>query len=134
MRLNTGYEDRKGRIEIVPLIDIIFLLLVFFLYAMVSMTVQRGVRVTLPGGTGTVEPASRLVVTLTVSNTYLLDGRPLALPDLVREVEVSAAGTNALVLIRGDRAADLGAAVELLARLRERGAAGVTFQVQPQEP
>lgn len=38
----------KTRVEIFPLIDVIFLLLVFFIYSMLSMTVNRGIDVVLP--------------------------------------------------------------------------------------
>ena len=38
----------QARIEILPLIDIVFLLLVFFIYAMLSMAVHRGMPVQLP--------------------------------------------------------------------------------------
>ena len=37
-----------ARIEMIPLIDIIFLLLVVVIYAMLSMTVHKGIRVELP--------------------------------------------------------------------------------------
>ncbi len=36
------------RIEMLPLIDIVFLLLVFFIYAMLSMAVHSGLRLDLP--------------------------------------------------------------------------------------
>ncbi|MFO7761930.1 MAG: ExbD/TolR family protein [Thermodesulfobacteriota bacterium] len=39
---------RPPRIEMLPLIDIVFLLLVFFIYAMLSMAVHRGMEVDLP--------------------------------------------------------------------------------------
>lgn len=39
---------RTARIEMLPLIDIVFLLLVFFIYAMLSMAVHRGLPVNLP--------------------------------------------------------------------------------------
>ncbi len=39
---------RPPRIEMLPLIDIVFLLLVFFIYAMLSMAVHRGLPVNLP--------------------------------------------------------------------------------------
>ncbi|MDX1764995.1 MAG: biopolymer transporter ExbD [bacterium] len=42
---------KKARIEMLPLIDIVFLLLVFFIYAMLSMAVHRGLRVELPQST-----------------------------------------------------------------------------------
>ena len=37
--------QKKARIEMLPLIDIVFLLLVFFIYAMLSMAVHRGLPV-----------------------------------------------------------------------------------------
>ena len=45
MRLESGYENRRARIEMLPLIDIVFLLLVFFIYAMLSMVAHRGMKV-----------------------------------------------------------------------------------------
>lgn len=48
MRLKPKIRPRP-RIEMLPLIDIVFLLLVFFIYAMLSMAVHRGMDVNLPG-------------------------------------------------------------------------------------
>ena len=42
------YSTRPARIEMLPLIDIVFLLLVFFIYAMLSMTVHQGMQLDLP--------------------------------------------------------------------------------------
>lgn len=41
-------EIKPARIEMLPLIDIVFLLLVFFIYAMLSMAVHRGMELDLP--------------------------------------------------------------------------------------
>ena len=51
MKLKTGFEVKKARILMIPLIDIVFLLLVFFIYAMLSMVVHRGFKVDLPQAT-----------------------------------------------------------------------------------
>jgi len=40
--------NKRARIEMMPLIDIVFLLLVFFIYAMLSMAVHRGMQLDLP--------------------------------------------------------------------------------------
>lgn len=48
MKLRRRYKRKAARIEMVPLIDIVFLLLVFFIYAMLSMAVHRGMKVELP--------------------------------------------------------------------------------------
>jgi biopolymer transport protein ExbD len=61
---------RRARIEMLPLIDIVFLLLVFFIYAMLSMAVHKGLPVVLPSSK-TVEIDKRLLVSVTVK----ADGR-----------------------------------------------------------
>lgn len=47
MKVNIS-PRKKARIEMLPLIDIVFLVLVFFIYAMLSMAVHRGQKVHLP--------------------------------------------------------------------------------------
>lgn len=48
MKIRRSYKRKSARIEMVPLIDIVFLLLVFFIYAMLSMAVHRGMNLDLP--------------------------------------------------------------------------------------
>ena len=49
MKVSSSYfVSKKPRIEMLPLIDIVFLLLVFFIYAMLSMAVHRSLPVSLP--------------------------------------------------------------------------------------
>ena len=43
--MRIGLERKSARIELIPLVDIIFLLLVFFIYSMLSMAVYRGIPV-----------------------------------------------------------------------------------------
>ena len=47
MKVDLGFH-RKARIDMLPLIDIVFLLLVFFIYAMLSMAVHHALPVALP--------------------------------------------------------------------------------------
>ncbi len=47
MKINHR-ANKPARIEMLPLIDIVFLLLVFFIYAMLSMAVHRGMELNLP--------------------------------------------------------------------------------------
>ena len=41
MRLTTGYENRKARIELINLIDIAFIILIAFVYGAISLTCRR---------------------------------------------------------------------------------------------
>lgn len=128
MQLTTGYEERRARIEIVPLIDVVFLLLVFFIYAMLSMTVHRGLKIDLPRTEGSIEKQNPVVITIDRENAIWLDGQP---SDISRAVADSARMTldgQRAVIISGDRQADLGVAIELLAAIRNAGVSAVSFQ------
>lgn len=130
MHLTTGYENRRARIEIVPLIDVVFLLLVFFIYAMLSMTVYRGLRVSLPAGAGQTEKLETVVIAIDRDNTLWIDQSPVTLPEAVAQARSRVAEAPRPVLISGDRQADLGVSIELLSALREAGVETVSFQVK----
>ena len=69
MKVASGYLGiKKPRIEMLPLIDIVFLLLVFFIYAMLSMAVHRSLPVSLPVSS-TTEIHTELNLTVTVNNS-----------------------------------------------------------------
>ncbi len=74
MIIHSGFEDRKARIEIVALIDVVFVLLVFFIYAMLSLTVLRGVEVNLPGTEGALRDSS-IIITLDRDNNLIFNDR-----------------------------------------------------------
>ena len=125
----TGHENKRARIEIVPLIDIVFLLLVFFIYAMLSMTVYRGVRVELPRGTGVQENTDKVVIVIAVDNTISINGIPIDFKDIVNKVKERVDAVKKNVVIAGDCRSDFGIAVELLSCLRNAGISTVSFQV-----
>lgn len=133
MKLTSGYEERRARIELVPLIDCMFLLLVFFVYASMRMTVLRGLPVRLPAGQGTAQPAA-IVVTIRSDNTFWIEDRPLAMEEAAVEAARRARTEQKPVVIAGDREAELGPSLELLARLREAGLDAVSFQVRRDSP
>jgi len=129
MIIRSGFEDRKARIEIVALIDVVFLLLVFFIYAMLSLTVLRGVDVNLPRTEGALQDSS-IIVTLDKDNNFILNDRIVGLDEAINRILAETAEKKLPVLIRGDREAHLGLAIELLERLRDGGLSSVSFQVK----
>jgi biopolymer transport protein ExbD len=74
---------RKVRIEMLPLIDIVFLLLVFFIYAMLSMAVHRGLPILLPtSSSADIDKSLVLSVTIKTDGTLYVDKEETALNDL----------------------------------------------------
>jgi len=129
MRLSSGYEDRKARMEMISLMDVMFLILVVFVYSIFSMSVHRGLKVDLPAARGVPEKGERAVITLAADNTLYLNKRKLPFDDLVRSVTLLWRETATPVLISADKAAPIGTGIELLGKLKNGGVERVTFQV-----
>lgn len=82
MKINLQ-PAKKARIEMLPLIDIVFLLLVFFIYAMLSMAVHRGLPVILPASSSAeVDKDLILSVTIKTDGTIFVDEEMVHLDDL----------------------------------------------------
>ncbi len=135
MRLSSGYETKKARVEMLPLIDVVFLLLVFFIYAMVSMVVHRGIKVDLPqAGTAAMERDDFISITLDAENRLFLNAEPIE-PELVAaKVVALRRGAKKPVFIEGDQRADLGRAIELLDDLKKAGVEEISFSCEKGTP
>ena len=60
-----GGKRRKGaRLEMTSLMDVMFLVLVFFIYCIFDMAVHKGLKVDLPNAAGADEKGERIVVTI----------------------------------------------------------------------
>ena len=129
MLVDSGFGRKRARIEMIALIDVVFLLLVFFIYAMLSMTVFRGLELNLPRAEGSIQ-RNVIVVNLDRENRLSAEGGILEADQIVTWAMAEHRRTGLPVLIRGDREADLGIALELLAALREAGLEAVSFQVE----
>jgi biopolymer transport protein ExbD len=129
MQVDAGFGRRRARIEMIPLIDVVFLLLVFFIYAMLSMTVFRGLELNLPRAEGRPERQD-IVITLDRDNRLTAGGREMTPGEVVSWAMAEHARSGLPVLIRGDREADFGVALELLAQFQQAGLEAVSFQVE----
>ena len=79
---------KKPRIEMLPLIDIVFLLLVFFIYAMLSMAVHKALPVALPqSSTAKIDKKQILSITIQASGNIYLDKHKISLDSLNKHLK-----------------------------------------------
>lgn len=130
MKLQSD-TPQKARVEMTPMIDVIFLLLVFFVYSILNMTVQRGIAVELPRATnGQQTERETIRVVLTADDVLLLDGEvEMATETLVNAVKLRHETLGLPVVIAADRQAHAGPALELMAKLRAAGIQKVVYQI-----
>jgi biopolymer transport protein ExbD len=123
---------KKPRIEMLPLIDIVFLLLVFFIYAMLSMAVHRGLPVVLPlSTTAKIDKHLLLSVTLKADGTVFVDKEQVSL-DSLRDVlgEKARTGRDPGVLLFADRSIPYQKLFQVLDRIREAGLNRISLQAE----
>ena len=129
MKLKTGFETKKARIEMIPLIDIVFLLLVFFIYAMLSMTIQRGIKVDVPqAATGSTNQEDYISITINSENRIFINKDETAISEVPKKImRIKNNDPDLKIFINGDEKAQLGIAINILDVLRDHGIKEVNF-------
>lgn len=124
MRIPPTQTRRRARIEIIPLIDIMFFLLATFIMVSLSMIQNQSVPVNLPPAHSAQADSSRPATTITVTK----DGKifwnkaETTLGALAGQLTgLAASDQDAKVLIHGDRKADFGTVVSVLDAVRQAG-------------
>ena len=125
-------ERRKSRIEMLPLIDIVFLLLVFFIYAMLSMAVHRGLPVILPtSSTAKIDKHLILSVTVRADGSIFLDKKPMPLKDLKESLRKAARNRKETgVLLFADKAVPYQELFRVLDQIRLAGLNRISLQAE----
>ena len=127
-------SKRKARIEIIPLIDIVFFLLATFVMVSLSMVKNQGISVNLPeASTGARQGQDKEYTSITVTNTgEIFFNKDRVNPDELRRrlKELKLKQNDPVILLNGDDKAALGKAVEVLDEARKLGIKRVAIQTK----
>lgn len=122
MRFKGRMEPEHGlkQIDIAPLIDIVFQLLIFFMLTS-SFIMQPGIKVNLPKAvTSEVVRAENIELLVSSENVAYLNEKVMTTPEL-KGLFKEAAGRQQSILIKADRRASLGRVVEIWDMARDIG-------------
>jgi biopolymer transport protein ExbD len=114
---------KSPRIEIIPMIDVMMFLLVFFVLISLNALPSRGLKVALPyaADAAHLDVPKRVTLTLAANGDVYLDGAKTDLADLGRQLQVLAQSTKLTVIIAGDQNAHLQPLVSVLDALKSAG-------------
>lgn len=128
MKLRSAHKRRRGRIEIIPMIDVMFFLLATFMLASLTMQNLHSLRVDLPQGSATPLAVSKSVtLTVTATGNLFLDKVPVTLDTLASALKPLEGRT---VVVAADRAAPNGTVVEAMLQAREAGVEEFVFAIR----
>jgi biopolymer transport protein ExbD len=126
------FEARKARIEIIPMIDIMFFLLVFFIMITLHMIPNAGLATRLPSSsTAQTLPPPKITVTLTDDGTLSVDSRTLTPAQLTALLAREADPAHTVVTIAGASGARLQYLVAAMDACRAAGVTQVALAAQP---
>jgi biopolymer transport protein ExbD len=131
MKLRSSRRRRRGRIEIIPMIDVMFFLLASFMLASLTMQNLHSLRVDLPQGKATpLSAAKSVTLTVTARGDLLLNTVPVTLDTLATALSPLLDSMGRTVVVAADRAAPNGTVVEAMLQAREAGAEEFVFAIR----
>ncbi len=118
-----------------PLIDIVFLLLVFFIYAMLSMAVHRGLPVLLPSSVSAkIDKELILSITVKSDGTLYVDKEQVSLNDLASFLKTKSASEKEVgILLFADRSLSYQNLFQVLDQIKMAGIHRISLQADVEQ-
>ena len=123
MKLRRSRQFRKGRIEIIPMIDVMFFLLATFMLSSLSMQNLDSLQVNLPQGQAE-KLSTKTPVTLTLTNDsqIFINRIPVTLETLAETLKPLLQDSEHKLIVSADNDAPQGIVVQAMLRARTAGA------------
>lgn len=132
MEVSSPIPKKHARIEIIPLIDIMFFLLASFMMVSLSQTTMKGMKVNLPTGSSGQTQSKKDYVSFSVDRDGYIywDKERIEYPDVATRLR----GVNpeAKIFVRGDSEALHGNVTRLLDQIRSTGFTKIAFEIKSQ--
>lgn len=133
MTFRTQCQIAKGLVDPAPLVDVVFLLLLFFLLSS-PFVLQSGFGVVLPSSAiPNASSFQELVVTITQDKLLFFNNQPITWPKFSEELTVAARlNPRAELIIKADKLTPHGAVVELMNIALQAGLSVVNIATRPE--
>ena len=138
MRMRSPIPKKHARIEIIPLIDIMFFLLASFMMVSLSQTHMKGIRVNLPSPNTTANPNPNkdyVSIRVTQGNLVYFDNAPVNDDEVMpRLFDMFRQNKDVKVSISAEQQALHGDVIRVLDRVRSAGIQKVGYQIKTANP
>ncbi len=129
-----GGGKKKARIEIIPLIDVIFFLLATFVLFTLSLNKSQGLPVSLPKTATSMprDPSNSVTITVTAEGTLAWDQDLITLDEFLVRLQTykNQMGPDARILINGDETAFFSQARYVIDEVRKSGITKVLIETR----
>lgn len=136
LRLRVDTQPEEVRVELIPLIDVIFCILVFFILAAVGFSRQQAISVDIPkASTGTAQSREILMVSLNDAGQVFVEQQPMASEEQFRQRlrDYRKQKPNGLMALYASTNSTYSQVVQVLDMLRAEGSDRVALATLPGE-
>lgn len=131
MRQWQQTQRKKARIEIIPMIDVMMFLLVFFVLISVNVIPALGIKTQQPSSSQVQQLKTKdvqVVVTLGKDESIQIDGRNILLTELTGAIRQKANGSEQIsVIVNSDKGAEVQTLVDVMDEIKKSGLGKVSL-------
>ena len=133
MRFRRHYSITKGQLNLTPLIDMIFLQLIYFMLTS-SFIMQPGIKINLPqAATAETVTEKEIMVSISREGALFHGDSPVTLEELERILYRQASlEKNTTLIVKGDRKAEHGTVVYVMDLARKTGINKIAVATTPE--
>jgi biopolymer transport protein ExbD len=129
------FETDRPRVEVIPMIDIMMFLLVFFVIISLRMIAGTGVAMELPASATTQQlKTSTITVGVTKAGETVIDGKPVTTDELRKKLTELKQSKPVDVVLAGDKDASLQTLLAVMDAVRGAGIASVGLAAKAEKP
>ncbi len=126
------FEERRGRVEIIPMIDVMLFLLVFFIIVTLQMIPDAGQSLQLPTSSEAQHlPRPEFTVNVQQDGTVTVKGQTMSLDQLTDMIKGDGDPEKTVITIASDKAAPFEAFVHVMDAVRKAGVTSLGVATQP---
>jgi biopolymer transport protein ExbD len=123
MKIKRNRTSKKGRIEIIPMIDVMFFLLVTFMLASLAMQRVNGLAVNLPQGKAdNIAVEEKITISISKDGVVYLENDQIALQDVYERMKHKIAGNDQVIVINSDKDTSHGVVMSVMLEAKKAGA------------
>lgn len=131
MRRSRRREAEPVTFDFAPMVDIVLLLVIFFMLTSQLMSQDRTVPLDLPTASSSVKDASRIpTISIQQNGAIFLEGKQVSLQQLQEKVKAAVQNSGGIVALRADEKSNYGVVVSVMDAIRKVGTVKIALATE----
>jgi len=133
MMWDDSTSPRKIELQIIPMIDIMMFLMVFFVLLSINVMQAKGMKTSLPSSTQTVDiPPSKIVITISAAGAIQMNAQFVTLDNLTSVLAAKKRNSKKVyIVVKGDKQTPLQSLISVMDAAKQAGIENIGIAERP---